>query len=82
MWQYSYLYWGLDKGESHTVQYDFPDGRPTGVYLVQASIDANRAVDESDESNNNLTVPLPVSNSLLPDLVVESIGLSGPFGWG
>ena len=66
----------LSEGESTSVAFSLtPDQVKVGTMQVKVVVDSGNTVSESNETNNELTIPISVKG-LLPDLTIESISWS------
>ena len=66
----------LSEGESTNVAFSLtPDQVKVGSMQVKVVVDSGKAVSESNEANNELTIPISVK-ALLPDLTIASLSWS------
>ena len=66
----------LSEGESTNVAFSLtPDQVKVGSMQVKVVVDSGNAVSESNEANNELTIPISVK-ALLPDLTIASLSWS------
>ncbi|RPJ70600.1 MAG: hypothetical protein EHM20_15315, partial [Alphaproteobacteria bacterium] len=66
----------LSEGESSSTAFSLtPDQVKVGTMQIKVFVDSGSTVSESDETNNELTIPVSVKG-LLPDLTIESLSWS------
>jgi PGF-pre-PGF domain-containing protein len=66
----------LTEGESTSVSFSLPpDQVKAGTMQIRVFVDSGNTVSESDETNNEFTIPIPIK-ALLPDLTIESLSWS------